>query len=704
VPLPIEPSPTLAAPGGVDLDTVRAGEFDFGRMWTFEYPPTEYLRNAYGFAPDSSWYRKAMLGALRIPGCSASFVSPNGLVLTNHHCARDHVTTITREGETLLDDGFYAETLDEERFIEDFQADRLIDIEDVTDEVYAALEGIEDDAARSQAREEKLEEIEQRILAEHGGEGAGVVVEMISLYNGGRYSAYVLRRYTDTRMVLVPELQIGYFGGDPDNFTYPRYNLDFSFLRIYEDGEPLDTSDDYFRWSQAGVSGGDIVFVVGNPGSTSRLQTVSELEFRRDVSDRGVLDFIDSRVAVLQAFYEEDPGAAEALDLRNTVFSMLNSQKAYRGILKGLHDPIIMAKRQDAEDEFLEDLKKDPALWEQYGELVDLMAEVQERKRAVAPGFAAFLGLSSPDLGSATLVRALYAFQYLAAQSRGASEDDLTELKEGFLGVPQQPLPLEEALVQARLQDLVNAYGRDHVMVEQILGGRSPEGAASVIVSTSLLADSTRAAQALEGGTLMMNDPAIEAFTGMLQGLGPFQQTAFSLSTQEEEIGAALGRARFEIYGTARPPDATFSLRIADGVVKGYEYNGTIAPIYTTFYGLYDHYYSYGQGEGAGTEWDLPQRWLAPPETFDLSTPLNFVATADIIGGNSGSPVVNLDLDVVGLVFDGNIESLPGDYIFQTEVPRTVAVDVRGIVEALEEIYQAERIVEELTTRVPASH
>lgn len=686
------------APGGVELDTVRAGEFDFGRMWTFEYPPLDYLQQTYGLRPDSAWLRKARLGALRIPGCSASFVSSNGLVLTNHHCARDHVPGIALPGETLLDDGFYAATLEEERSIEDFEADRLIAIEDVTDEVYASVDDISDDAARAEERQSVLDEIEERITEQYGGEASGVAVEMISLYNGARYSAYVFRRYTDVRMVLVPELKIGYFGGDPDNFTYPRYSLDFSLLRIYEDGQPLDTSDDHFAWSQNGVAEDDLVFVIGNPGSTSRLQTVAELQFRRDVSDKGVLEFLDGRVDALQTFYDSDPESGEALDLRNEIFSLLNSQKAYRGILKGLHDPVIMAKRRDAERQFMDDLRANPTLWEQYGNLVERMAAVQESKREIAPGFGAYLGFTSPELGSATLTRALYGFQYVSASSRGASEDDLSGLKEEFLGVRQQPAELEELLLRARFEDLVRSYGGDHQMVQTVLGGRSPEGAAAVVVANSVLSDSARAAEALERGTLMMSDPALEAFAGMLPALGPFQGRLSSLTTEEEEISAALGRARFEIYGTSRPPDATFSLRLADGVVKGYDYNGTVAPVLTTFYGLYDHYYSYGRGAGAGREWDLPERWLTPPASFDLSTPLNFVATSDIIGGNSGSPVVNRDLEIVGLVFDGNIESLPGDYIFLTEVPRTVAVDVRGILEALDDIYGADRIVEELLT------
>jgi len=312
---------------GVDLDTVRAGRFDQGKMWTFEFPPVEYLSETYGIDPDSAWFARARLGALRIPSCSASFVSPDGLVLTNHHCARSFVTQVSEEGENLLDEGFYATDLADERAVEDFEADQLVELVDVTDEVSRALDGVAEDP-RADARQEILDEMEARLLEERGGEDAGIVVEMVSLYNGGRTSAYVFRRYTHAKLVMAPELQIGFFGGDPDNFTYPRYNLDFSFFRIYdEEGVPL-RSEHWFPVDDDGLQEGDAVFIVGNPGSTSRLQTVAELRFRRDVTDRALLEALRSRMEVLGAFIEDHPRIAEERDLRNTYFSLSNSEKA----------------------------------------------------------------------------------------------------------------------------------------------------------------------------------------------------------------------------------------------------------------------------------------------------------------------------------------------------------------------------------------
>jgi hypothetical protein len=675
---------------GVDLDTVKAGRFDQGKMWTFEFPPVEFIAQEYGFRPDEAWFEKARLGALRIPSCSASFVSSDGLVLSNHHCAREFVTQVQRDGENLLDDGFYARDLSDERAVEDFEADQLIEIIDVTEEVNTRVDAVPA-AQRGDAREEVLEEIEARLTEERGGEESGFVVEMVSLYNGGRTSAYVFRRYTEAKLVMAPELQIGFFGGDPDNFTYPRYNLDFSFFRIYDGGEPLN-SDVYFSVDDDGLEEGDAVFIVGNPGSTSRLQTVAELEFRRDVSDRYVLDLLRSRMAVLDEFIQSHPEEAEERDLRNEYFSLSNSEKAISGQVRGLEDPVLIARRRDTERSFQAAIEADPMLVDRYGDLMEEMASVQDAKRAQAPGFGAFLAMTSESLASATLYRALMAFQVLSARMGGAPDEQIEELMELIRAIPQQPADLDEALMAARFQDFIDFYGPDGDLAQAVLQGRSPEGAASVIRAGSVLADSAGAVAALEEGTVGMEDPALGVVRAYLPQFGAFQQVVAQVFPQEEQLAAELGRARFEVYGTDVPPDATFSLRIADGVVGGYAYNGTLAPWRTTFYGLYDRHHSHA-GDG---DWALPDRWLSPPGAFDLSTPLNFVSTVDIIGGNSGSPVLDEELEVVGVVFDGNIESLPGDYIFLPELNRSVTVDIRAILEALDHIYDMDRIAAEL--------
>ena len=678
---------------GVDLDTVQASRFDQGRMWTFEFPPVGYLEETYGFRPDDAWFEKARLGSLRLSNCSASFVSPRGLVLTNHHCAREFASQVSGDGESLLDDGLVTRDLADERSLEDFRADQLVDIVDATDEVNSTLDALPA-AQRAERRESLLEEIEARILEEWGGEDSGHVVEMVSLYNGGRTSAYVFRRYTNGKLVMAPELQIGFFGGDPDNFTYPRYNLDFSFLRIYDDdGQPLST-ENYFQFDDDGLEEGDPIFIVGNPGSTSRLQTVAELEFRRDVNDRAILDLLRSRMAALESYITEFPEDAEERDLRNAYFGLSNSLKAYTGQVRGLEDPIIIARRKDTERDFQAAIDADPALSDRYGSLIADMAEQQAQKRTQAPGFGAFLAMSSPDMASSTLYRALIAFQILSARQNGAAADAIAGLVEELHSVPDQAPELDQALVEARFHDFANFYGDSSPLSTAVLRGMSVEARAAAVVSGSQLQDSAAAVAAIDNNTLTMADPALEIVRAYLPAFIEFQQIVASVFPQEAEIASELGRARFEIYGTDEPPDATFSLRIADGVVTGYDYNGTRAPAFTTLYGLYDRHYSHAGDD----DWALPDRWLDARETLDLSTPINFVSTADIIGGNSGSPVLDQELEVVGVVFDGNMESLPGDYIYLPELNRSVTVDARAILEALDKIYDSDRLVLELTT------
>jgi hypothetical protein len=677
---------------GVDLDTVQAGPFDQGKMWTFEYPPVDYIEETYGFRPDEAWFEKARLGSLRIPSCSASFVSPHGLVLTNHHCARDFVSQVSQEGETLLDDGFVATDLADERAVEDFEADQLVEIIDVTDEVNAHVDAAPADA-RSDAREEILEEIETRLLEARGGEDAGMVVEMVSLYNGGRTSAYVFRRYTNAKLVMAPELQIGFFGGDPDNVTYPRYNLDFSFFRIYDDeGRPL-SREVYLAVDDDGLREDDAVFIVGNPGSTSRLQTVAELEYRRDIGDRSVLEAIRSRMAVLDEFIRAYPEEAEARDLRNEYFGLSNTEKAMAGQLRGLEDPVILARRMDTERDFRAAIDADPELQARYGDLIDRMADIQEMARALEDVTRAFAAFGGPYLDSSTLLRGFWALQVIAMRQNGAPEDDIESMMEGALEAAAMHAELDVALMAARFQDLVDHLGPTHPSVRGLLRGGTPDQVARAIVSGSVLADSAGAAAALQDGTVTPQDPAVQAVIAFLPAFLELNSMFVELGPREEEISAELGRARFEVYGTDVPPDATFSLRIADGTVTGYDYNGTRAPWRTTFFGMYDRHNAHVDSE----DWALPERWATPPASLDLSTPLNFVSTVDIIGGNSGSPVLDRELEVVGVVFDGNIESLPGDYIYLPERNRSVTVDIRAILEALDEVYDMDRLVTELT-------
>jgi len=677
-----------------DIDTIRAGRFDNGKMWTFEYAPLEYFHETYGFSPDSTWFARARLGALRIPGCSASFVSPNGLVMTNHHCARESITEVSEAGEDLLEDGFYAASLADERRAESTYADQLIALVDVTDEVHAALESATSDAQRAQVEQQISQQVSARLAEEYGGEEAGIVVEITALWDGAKYSAYVFRRYSDLRLVMSPELKIAYFGGDFDNFTYPRYDLDMTFYRIYdEEGQPLRT-DYYFPLNNDGTREGDAVFVIGNPGGSSRLQTVAQLDFRRLALDKVIVEFLSSQIELLQEFNDADPEAGAELELRTEILSLQNQRKAYRGMWEGLHDPAYMARRRDTERQFLTAIESDSGLDAQHGGLIERMASIQEERLELAADYGAFIALGNPAYTSAVMRRGIFAYQYVVRRDGGAPAELLSRIQGAISNIGDQPSELQQGLLTARLRYFERYLGADSQVGAQIFQGRSPEASAEAILSESPLADSATTADALTAGTLTMEDPAIQVASAVMDRFFSYQERWQDLLQQEAGVTASLGRARFDVYGATIPPDATFSLRIADGVVKGYEYNGTVAPTHTTFYGLYDHYYSYG----AGSDWDLPERWLDAPGSFDLSKPLNFVITADVIGGNSGSPVINSDLQAVGLIFDGNIESLPGDYIYDPERNRSVAVDVRGILEALDEIYGADRIVLELTT------
>ncbi|MGD2121235.1 MAG: S46 family peptidase [Gemmatimonadota bacterium] len=687
-------TPAAGQTAAAGPDPTEPGRFDMGKMWTFENAPTEYFTETYGFQANQDWFNRARLAALRIPGCSAAFVSPNGLVVTNHHCARGAVVNVTRDGESLLDDGFYATSLEEERPIPNYYVDQLISAEDVSDEIQLAVDQATGERGREEARREAISAIQERLQGRHSEDEGTVRVEVTALYNGGRYSAYAYRRFTDVRLVAAAELQLGFFGGDPDNFTYPRYALDFAFLRVYgNDGEPLET-ENHFNWSLDGVEEGDVVFVIGNPGPTNRLNTVAQLEFQRDVSVAAQKSFLGSRLDIMKGFYEENPQEGEAMGLRNQMFSLSNSLKANSGRLEALGDPIIMTRKSRAEADFQAALEADPELRAEWGGLIDEVAEIQNQKAELGPEYSAYVRLGPGNTESGLLVRGILAAQLLQGQAGGASAEQLDAVQEQIQEVENQVGEMEEAFLAERLRDFQRFLGPEHPVTEAALGGRSVEGATTRLLTRSVLATREGTEQAISGGTLSADDPAIQLAQAVLPSLGAFQMRYNALVAQERELAADLGRARFAVYGPDVPPDASRSPRITDGVVKPYEYNGTLAPVYTTFFGLYDHFYSYG----TESDWNLPERWLPPHPELDLGTPLNFISTADTYGGNSGSPAVTPDLAIVGLNFDRNVEGLSRDFIYLPDRGRNIMVDVRAIKEAMDKVYDADRIVQEILT------
>ncbi len=665
---------TLAAPAfAQSADTVRAHPLDGGKMWLFENPPTEYLQQTYGFAPDEAWYRRARLASLRMPGCSASFVSPHGLVLTNHHCAQSHVIAVSGEGEGLLDNGFTAAALAQERRVDGLYMDQLVAIDDVTDEMSGPIDAAQTDAERRAATEATSAAVTARLLAARGiaepdPEADDFVVQVVALYNGGRYSAYTFRRYRDVRLAMAPERALGFFGGDPDNFTYPRYAADFAFFRIYgDDGQPL-RSPEFFPLSAQGVEDGSLVFVIGNPGSTSRGLTVAQLEFLRDAGLVGTQRFIVSRERALRDYLAsgQDPDPDQ---LRGRIFGLSNARKAYNGRLTGLGDDYILARRAAAERDFR---TASPAA----AALIDRQAAIQAEKQQYAAAYRAFPTLFNRAYGSALMLRA-----------RALATADA----EALAAVEERPEILERAYLTAEVEALRSYYSDQGLALPEALRGPSAQAAADAMLANSVAArPGADPAQA-------EYDAAVALVRGLLPEIQAFQSASAGLSAREDEVARQLGRTRYAAFGNAVPPDATFSLRFTDGIVSGYPYNGTLAPPMTTLFGMYDRYHSFcSSGASDPCEWDLPQRWLDAQGRLDLSTPVNFTSTSDTIGGNSGSGVVNRAGELVGLNFDRTIEGLVRDYIYAPERGRNVMVDTRLVVEALRSVYGLDGLVAEI--------
>ena len=687
--------PVASMPAG--FDTVRAQRFDRGKMWTFENPPRNYFENRYGFRPDTAWFNKARLGALRFGGnCSASFVSPNGLIMTNHHCGRESISDVSRSGEDLLDDGFYASNVESERRVPELYVEQLVAIDDVTQRVYDAEEqrSVRSGDATAQFRQQQVERLQEQLTQEAKQRDERLRVEVTGLYSGSRYSAYTFRRYEDVRLVMAPELQLGFYGGSPDNFTYPRYSLDVAFFRAYNaEGQPMQT-DNYFSWDTSGAEEGEPVFVIGNPGSTSRLNTVNQLEFEREFTLPPQHEALQHRSDILRNYIRSSPDSASAYELRNLYFSIENSIKSTRGQLRGLHDPYLIARRAAAERTLQRDIMATDSMRTAYGDVINQIRLLQQSKEPTAQKSAAFSFFTSSQLGSRILTRGVYSYYYSLLRQRSAPSDQLADIREDALDIEDWPAAVEQAFIAARLTEMRNALGRSDPTVRRVLQNRTPEEVAERLVTRSALIDSARFATILEDGYLGSNDASVP----IIQAIAPLYFTVTrqlqDYRATENNLNARLARARFAVFKYTIPPDATFTPRIADGVVKGYEYNGTRAAAFTNFYGLLDHYHSYREVP----DWNLPERWQNPPVGFDLSTPLNLVSTNDITGGNSGSPLLNRDLEVVGLIFDSNYEALPNEYLYTNRAARAVSVDGRGILKALEHVYNADRVAVELTS------
>jgi hypothetical protein len=668
----------------IRTDTVKAGTFDMGKMWTFDTPPVEYFQKTYNFTPDAKWFEKARLSALRFATyCSASFVSANGLIMTNHHCAREAGVEAQKKGEDLMTNGFYAAKLTDERKVPGLFVDQLVKIEDITERVQAQIDKGKTDAEKLSLREEVLEALKKEYATKEGW--TGLEVQSVSFYSGGRFSLYGFKRYNDIRLVLMPETQLGFFGGDPDNFTYPRYNLDCTFFRAYdENGKPLKT-ENYFKFNPNGAESGEAVFVVGNPGSTGRLRTADELELDRDLVIPFTLQLLKNRSRVLEEYNK----TAKSDSIMNEIFSYENSYKAYSGRLNGMRDPELMARKRDFEKHFKKAVRQNPELVKNYG-IWDEISEQVAALKAVRND----ISILQPN----PLVRGeLLTFaQQLADYATITNPQRALTLKGTLKAFTPDIMQIEEGNITAHFEEALAFLGPNDSYVKMALAERTPKEAAAYYLKNTKLTDNAFVDKLLEDGP-----SAINASTDPLLQLARIAQPRFmaaAMTSREANANLTvnrgkLGRLLYDVYGTNIPPDATFSLRISDGKVEGYDYNGTTAPIKTTYFGLYDRYYS----NNGAFPWSLPDRWKNPPMEL-LKAPINFVSTNDIIGGNSGSPMVNSKLEAVGLIFDGNVESLPGYFIYAPgKGNRTVSVHAGGIVAAIKYIYKANRLVEELS-------
>jgi hypothetical protein len=667
----------------------EANPFDFGRMWTFENPPIEWFEKAYDLKADKAWFDDVRKSSLRFATwCSASFVSPDGLIMTNHHCSRDEAIGVQQDGENFDVNGYYAATLADERRVNDLFVEQLIMVDDITEDVNAYTKNAIDDAAVVAQRQEALKSIEEEYAKKKGWEG--LRLQTVTFYSGGKFSIYGYKKYSDIRLVCIPENDLGFYGGDPDNFTYPRYNLDFTFWRAYdENGKPVNTSEYYYEFNPDGVKEGTPVFVVGNPGRTERYRTVAQLEYDRDYRFKHLLRWLTNRRDMMLEEYEvislEPAKEREAQELLGTINNLSNSIKAYTGIVKGLHNDNFMGRKKTMENS----IKKESnglSYWD----------DLENEYNIITPHAWAVNHLgASPYRGQVfMLMHSLYA--YKNAVDNDADDAEKKAMKESALEMANNiNVEKEKVLMTVLLNEIKTDIYPGDATLDRVTGGVSIDAYVDKLFSDSdLLNGKADKVLSKEKNIKKAKDPLIKASEILVQRYNEAGAMFQASSAKRRVLESKIANQAFNVYGTSLPPDATFTLRISDGLVKSYEYNGTKAPIMTTYFGLYDRHYSFNQK----FPWALPEKWANPPLEL-LKSPMNFVSTNDIIGGNSGSAIINEKGEAVGLVFDGNIESLPGNFIYDEEYNRTVSVHAGGIMAALKYIYKADRLVDELIKR-----
>jgi hypothetical protein len=659
-------------------------------MWTFDNPPTKLLQEKYHFTPTQQWLDHVRLSCVRLnDGGSGSFVSPNGLLLTNHHVARGQLQKNSTKDRDYLKDGFYAATPEQEMKSPDLEVNVLVSLENVTARVTDAVGKAKSPSEEFAARKAAIAAIERE-----SQQRTGLRSDVVTLYQGGEYWLYRYKKYTDVRLVFAPEQQAAFFGGDPDNFTYPRYDLDMALFRVYDNGKPLRT-EDYLKWNVKGADDRELVFVVGHPGSTARMDTVAQLETERDAIEPVILKILKNRIAVLRSYSAQ--GAEQARQAASLIFGLENSQKAYLGRYQGLLDKKVMDKKQQDENEFRAKVMANPEWKAAYGGAWDAIAQA-DRKFATRARELRYRSLYSGLANVAqTIVEYVAEIQKPDGERLASYHDSqLDSLRFGMYSPAPVYPAMEIARMTGALEQAAAELGPNDPFVKAALNGRSPKDAATAAVSGTKLADPAFRKQLVEGGAAAVA-AATDPMIAQARQLDPLRRELVkwiedNVSSVEQRAGEQLGKARFAVYGKNTYPDATFTLRLSYGAVEGYPMNGTKAPPKTTMFGLYDRAASFNY-EGP---FFLPTRYLEGRDKLDLSTPLDFVTTNDIIGGNSGSPVINRAGEVVGLIFDGNIESLVGDFVYDATANRAVAVHTSAMTEALRKLYNAPALVKEL--------
>lgn len=659
-------------------------------MWLYNAPPLKQLKEKYGFEPSKEWLDHLQKSSVRFnSGGSGSFVSADGLVMTNHHVGADDLQKLSELKKVdYLKLGFEAKTHAEELKCPDLILDVLQSITDVTAEVKGAVKADMPAADAVKARQQKIEEIQKA----NTDKAKGVRGDVVTLFAGGAYHLYSFKTYTDIRLVFAPEKQIAFFGGDPDNFEFPRFDLDMCFFRVYEDDKPLKC-EHYLKWSAAGAKENELTFVSGHPGRTNRQNTVAELEYLRDVGYPNVLQRLNRLEVLLGSWVarsEENRKKGE-----DDLFGIQNSRKARIGGLQGLLDPKLFGRKREEEKKLRAYIETLPTAEKEAGLKAFDMIAASQKKRAEYLKESVAYSFNSTAFGTAqTLLR--YADEMKKdAKDRlpEFGETRLTSLKRSLLS----PVPVEVDYETLKLADSLSqfaiAFGADDERVKKVLAGKSPQERAYELVSGTKVTDLATRTKWFEGKEAPDSDPMI-AFAKLVDE--PMRalrkKTEAEVDEPKRQAAAVLAAARAKMDAGNTYPDATFTLRLAFGPVKGFTENGKQVPAFTTLAGLYER----SKEQGNTGPFELPKRWEEKKQSLDLTTPFNFVSTADIIGGNSGSPVVNKSGEVVGLIFDGNIQSLVLDFIYDDTQARAVSVDSRAIVEALRKVYDAAWLADEL--------